>query len=140
MYTIHIRMGNRHSIKKINFEDMQTLINDSNTLVINTLLSDKQDCLIINTLPCDHETKQINDMLEQGQLNKKMVIYGMNSCDEGIVTKYNQMLKLGFTQIYIYPGGLFEWILLQDIYGNHLFPTTTQEIDILKFKGKRCLS
>jgi hypothetical protein len=79
-------------------------------------------------------------MLEQGQLNKKMVIYGMNSCDEGIVTKYNQMLKLGFTQIYIYPGGLFEWILLQDIYGNHLFPTTTQEIDILQFKGKRCLS
>jgi hypothetical protein len=133
-------MGNHHSIKKINFEDMQTLIYDSNTLVINTLLSDKQDCLIINTLPWDHETKQINDMLEQGQLNKKMVIYGMNACDEGIVTKYNQMLKLGFTQIYIYPGGLFEWILLQDIYGNHLFPTTAQEIDILRFKGKRCLS
>ena len=130
-------MGNHPSIQKINFEDMQTLIYDSNTLVINTLLADKQDCLIINTLPWDHETKRINDLLGQGELNKKMVIYGMNACDEGIVTKYNQLFKLGFTQLYIYPGGLFEWILLQDIYGNHLFPTTTQEIDILRFKGKR---
>ena len=130
-------MGNSQSISKINFEDMQTFIYDSNTLVINTLLADKQDCLIINTLPWDHETKRINDLLGQGELNKKMVIYGMNACDEGIVTKYNQLFKLGFTQLYIYPGGLFEWILLQDIYGNHLFPTTTQEIDILRFKGKR---
>ena len=130
-------MGNHPSIQKINFEDMQTFIYDSNTLVINTLLADKQDCLIINTLPWDHETKRINDLLGQGELNKKMVIYGMNACDEGIVTKYNQLFKLGFTQLYIYPGGLFEWILLQDIYGNHLFPTTTQEIDILRFKGKR---
>jgi len=134
-------MGNHPSIQKINFEDMQTFIYDSNTLVINTLLADKQDCLIINTLPWDHETKRINDLLGQREMNKKMVIYGMNACDEGIVTKYNQLFKLGFTQLYIYPGGLFEWVLLQDIYGFHLFPTTTQEIDILRFKGKRlCLS
>ena len=38
--------------------------------------------------------------------------------------------------VYIYPGGLFEWLLLQDIYGSEDFPTTIVERDHLKFKGK----
>jgi len=41
---------------------------------------------------------------------------------------------LGFTNVYVYPGGIFEWLLLQDIYGENEFPTTKIEIDILKFK------
>ena len=36
-----------------------------------------------------------------------------------------------------YPGGVFEWLLLQDIYGNDNFPTTKKELDILKYKPKR---
>jgi hypothetical protein len=31
-------------------------------------------------------------------------------------------------------GGLFEWLMLQDIYGKELFPTTKKELDLLKFK------
>ena len=60
----------------------------------------------------------------------------MNACDEGIVSKYNQLIKLGFN-VYVYPGGLFEWLLLQDIYGDDSFPTTKKEVDILQFKGER---
>jgi len=37
----------------------------------------------------------------------------------------------------VYPGGLFEWLLLQDIYGEDNFPTTKKEMDILRFKGKQ---
>ena len=29
---------------------------------------------------------------------------------------------------------MFEWMLLQDIYGTDDFPTTINELDILKFK------
>ena len=29
---------------------------------------------------------------------------------------------------------LFEWILLQDIYGESLFPTTSKQHDILKYR------
>jgi len=29
---------------------------------------------------------------------------------------------------------LFEWLLLQDIYGSEEFPTTSHELDILKYK------
>ena len=41
-----------------------------------------------------------------------------------------------FTNVFIYPGGLFEWLLLQDIYGFDDFPTTKKERDHLKYKGK----
>jgi len=52
-----------------------------------------------------------------------------------ILKKYRQLVDLGFSNVYIYTGGLFEWLLLQDIYGSTEFPTTTKELDILKFKG-----
>ena len=55
--------------------------------------------------------------------------------DDTVFKKYEQLTKLGFLNIHIYPGGLFEWLLLQDIYGNDLFKTTNIEKDILKFGG-----
>ena len=36
--------------------------------------------------------------------------------------------------VYLYAGGLFEWLHLQDIYGKQEFPTTTYILDILKYK------
>ena len=50
--------------------------------------------------------------------------------------KYDQLIGLGFPNVFIYPGGLFEWLCLQDIYGYDNFPTTIKELDILKFKAK----
>jgi len=37
-------------------------------------------------------------------------------------------------QVYIYKGGLFEWMLLQDIYGEDEFPTTSKQMDILLYR------
>ena len=45
-----------------------------------------------------------------------------------------------FNHVYIYLGGLFEWLCLQDIYGENAFPTTTHEIDLLKYKPRSHLS
>ena len=39
--------------------------------------------------------------------------------------------------MYIYSGGLFEWLLLQDVYGKDEFPTMGCELDILKYKGNK---
>jgi hypothetical protein len=47
---------------------------------------------------------------------------------------------LGFSDINVYVGGLFEWLLLQDIYGTDEFPTTRIEKDLLKFKGRKKMS
>jgi hypothetical protein len=41
---------------------------------------------------------------------------------------------LGFENVYIYRGGMFEWLLLQDIYGFDEFQTTSKITDLLKYK------
>ena len=66
----------------------------------------------------------------------KIIIYGKNSDDQTIYNKYEQLNKLGFYNIYLYSGGLFEWLLLQDIYGKDEFPTTIFELDHLKYKSQ----
>ena len=67
--------------------------------------------------------------------NVNIIIYGMNCNDESIYKKYSQLMNLGFVNIGVYVGGMFEWLLLQDIYGNDYFKTTTVENDFLKYKG-----
>jgi hypothetical protein len=37
--------------------------------------------------------------------------------------KYKQICSLGLSSVYIYSGGMFEWLMLQDIYGKTEFPT-----------------
>ena len=130
-------MGNTlsiNSINRINFKDMQYAISN-NMIIINTLDINNQDCLIKNTLKPDEEINIINDLIQKKNKKKKIIIYGENSSDNSIVKKYYQLQKLGITNIFIYMGGLFEWLLLQDIYSNDQFPTTTEIIDILKYKG-----
>ena len=69
--------------------------------------------------------------------NLRIIIYGKNSADETIFKKYQQLNKLGFYNIYLYSGGIFEWLLLQEIYGDELFPANKIEKDILKYKPKK---
>lgn len=132
-------MGNTYSVKKINFEDMQYFINETNVTIISTLPESKQECLIINTIQAKAETNMLNELLKQN-IDRKIVLYGMNSSDDAIVTKYNQLTKLGFCNVYVYVGGLFEWVLLQDVYGDDSFPTTKKELDILQFKGNKTIT
>ena len=130
-------MGSVNSIIKINFESLQKIITSSNNefLIISTLENDNQECLIKNTLSPNEEIENINKYIKSNK-NIKIVIYGENCSDSKVISKYNQLYKLGFIKLYVYIGGLFEWLLLQDIYGEDEFPTTTKIIDILKYKGK----
>jgi len=125
-------MGNTLVIKKINFEYIQKIINDSDYTIINTLPNDKQNCLIKNTLTIEEEIEFLNKNMNNTNIN--VILYGLNSYDDTIINKYKQLIKLGYSNIYVYTGGIFEWLLLQDIYGFDNFQTTSKEIDILKFK------
>jgi HKD family nuclease len=135
-------MGNNQQKQKVNFEDVQFVIkNADNHLLINTMLDNLQNCLIVNTMPIDKEELIINKLLNNGDnKNIKIIIYGKNSNDETPIKKYEQLLDLGFSNIYIYTGGLFEWLLLQDIYGSELFPTTSKQNDLLKYKSQKMLN
>ena len=147
-------MGNSiSSIRNINFEDMQFAINEKDdknqmydyndhnqkTLIINTLDAYQQHCLIVGTLNIEMEIEILNIQLKKNN-DVRIIIYGMNATDKTCITKYEQLLKLGFWNVYIYTGGLFEWLLLQDVYGNELFPTTSTKVDLLKYKGRRQLN
>jgi len=133
-------MGNSQSIQKINFEDMQTAYkNPEIYLLMNTLPLSEQICLISNTLTPQKEETLMNHYLNSNK-NIRIIIYGRNSNDETIYKKYNQLLSLGFTNVYIYLGGLFEWLMLQDIYGFDDFPTTSRQLDILKYKPNQKLN
>jgi len=114
---------------------MQYAINDTTSIIINTLDEKNQKCLIKNTIAIDKEVEFLNAQLTKDK-SIRITIYGMNSCDLSTIKKYDQLVSFGFYNVYIYQGGLFEWLILQDIYGKELFPTTATERDFLKYKGR----
>ena len=129
-------MGNSSSnIKKVNFENIIDYQKNPSGLLISTLPQNEQSCLISNTIPSNKEENIINNALGSNK-NINIYVYGKNSHDATIISKARQLMDLGFSNVYVYVGGLFEWLCLQDIYGNEMFETTTKELDILKFKSE----
>jgi len=134
-------MGNTTSIRKINFEDMKTAIKSGEKyLIINTLSNDLQECLILNTTSITEEERIINHCLQNKNRRIRIIIYGNNSNDEKIYSKYNQFTSLGFQNVYLYTGGMFEWLMLQDIFGFDEFPTTKKELDLIKYRSPQLLN
>ena len=132
-------MGSNQSIQKINFEDVQIVYkNPELYLLINTLSEEDQSCLIPNTISAHLEESIINKHMRNSHI--RIIIYGRNCNDEKMYKKYSQLLSLGFTNIFVYTGGLFEWLMLQDIYGFDDFPTTLKNADIIKYKPSQRLN
>lgn len=122
-------MGNKPlSMTKhiIGYEDIKT----DKYVLITTL--EANECLIRNTLLPNEEIDYINSCISNNR-QEHIIIYGKNYLDETIYKQYEKLNSLGFDNVYIYPGGIFEWLLLQDVYGNELFATSTNESDILKY-------
>ena len=127
-------MGNVQSMRKINFEDMQTATKNPEVyLIINTLSSTEQQCLIKSTVSLEQEEAIINKYIKENK-GIKIIVYGKNSHDDLVHKKYQQLVSLGFQNVYAYMGGIFEWLLLQDIYGPEIFPTSKKELDLLRYK------
>jgi hypothetical protein len=127
-------MGNSQSSCGINYEDVQTAINSPGFIIINTLPSGDQKCLIKKTIQVNQEEIILNKKIQSSSVVEKIIVYGKNCNDPTIYEKYNQCQSLGF-EVFIYTGGIFEWLLLQDIYGDEEFPTTGNELDLLKYKS-----
>ena len=123
-------MGNIQSLNKISFQDMQTCIEENYTII--TVMKDDK-CCIKGTTPIYREEDVINKLYSTDRTSP-IVIYGYNDCDNNIARKYQQLKELGFHNLYIYPGGLFEWLMLQDIYSDKFFKTTINDLNLLKYK------
>lgn len=129
-------------IKYLSYKDIQEFTNrmEKNTLrnpmyIINTLSIEDQQCLIKGTIDANKEERIINNLLQRDK-STMIIVYGRHSCDETVFTKYEKLTKLGFTHVYMYIGGLFEWLCLQDIYSSSFFPTTNSCLEILNYAPK----
>ncbi len=127
-------MGNI-PIQRINFEDIQ-FAQKNDSLIINTLPSTEQSLLIQGTISWEKEIKAVELAIQK---KNPIFVYGRHCNDETIYLKYEQIRKLG-GKVYLYTGGLYEWLLLQDIYGFTGFPTTTKTLDLLKYKPPTLLN
>jgi len=129
-------MGNVYSsFSSYTFDKIQNkIICNADIVLINTLSLDEQCCLIKNTLHANKEADFMNQLLNKDK-NKEIIVYGRNHRDLKVTEKYNQLKKLGFVNVYIYFGGLFEWLLLHIVYKEFNFPIdgTFDENDLLKY-------
>lgn len=122
------------TIKKVGFEDvLHATSHPHKYILINTLPANNQECLINGTTPISMEEEEINNMLNKYE-TKCIIVYGKNGNDETVEKKCKQLLNLGFYDVYMYVGGLFEWLLLQDVYGASNFMTSSKVSDILHYR------
>jgi len=134
----HSIFSSKEPYKKITLEDVQWILNRPDKyIIINTLPIEYQECLIPGTIPVEKEEAIINEMLNRIDIpDKPIVIYGKNTHDESPKKKYQQLKSLGIQEIYIYSSGMFEWLLLNDIYGSNEFPMLCPKktVDIWKYR------
>jgi hypothetical protein len=125
--------------KMANFENVQYAIHHPESyILINVLELQEQDCLIYGTTDAFQEEHLLNTMMRNvSEPDKIVIVYGKHNHDKKLKEKVIQIEKLGILDVYMYVGGLFEWLLLQDIYGDDAFPTTKHVLDILKYKPPR---
>ena len=90
-------------------------------VLINTLPLDRQSYLIKGTLLAIEEARRMNEYLYKNK-HIDIVVYGLDHQDQSVLKKFAQLKELGFTKVSMYMGGMFEWALLQEIYGTN-FPT-----------------
>jgi hypothetical protein len=130
-------MGNAGSqVKTVNFDN----IKEQNHLLINVMDETDQSVLIKGTVHIENEIKTINSLLSASKQGEtRVIIYGKNTDDfHRVMNKYKQLCELGF-DTHVYIGGLFEWLLLQEIYGSAEFPIENRAniLDILKFAPQK---
>jgi len=123
-------MGNA-SPQRVSFEDVQ----QGSALLINVLANTEQSVLIAGTVKSTEEVAAVEDALKR---KFPIIVYGKNANDEAAMAKCAQLQSLG-SRPYLYSGGLFEWLLLQDIYGAELFPTDGTTVDLLKFRPSKLM-
>lgn len=152
-------MGTTYSHSMASFENIQQLLLSTNSssppslfsspplfsstpsthshpILIHTMRLPYSHCCIATTLSPESEETYVNHMLNSSLFTTPIFIYGLNCNDTSVINKAEQLKELGFTKVTIYLGGMFEWLMLQDIYGKEHFPTTCREPDLLKYKPR----
>lgn len=124
-------MGQSSSYPRCSFQELQQ--KKGEYILINTLPLNKQHYLIQGTLHGLQESERINDYLSKNK-RIEIIIYGLDYQDVSVYKKFAQLKSLGFVNVFIYMGGLFEWALLQEVYGTNFktFGVLSDPLDVYK--------
>ena len=128
-------MGNKPPLRA-NYEDVQIAVASPAYVIISVLDESDQSVLIKSTVPCAAEIAAVEAAISS---KRNIVVYGRNANDAKAYAKYAQLVKLGAV-VHVYAGGMFEWLLLQDIYGVEQFPTNGFTLDHLRYKAPTSLT
>lgn len=122
-------MGNTQSTAafgdRLSLVGPNTITNPSTPLLLLAAPSvDTQPWRIHGTLSADEEERQINRLVERGSKNgeapKHVVYYGLNSTDTSPETQARKLANHGL-EASVYRGGLFEWVLLREAFGDTVY-------------------
>jgi hypothetical protein len=127
-------MGNAQRIQKCSFEDIQGVQRGGSGPLLMYTFSHEDGCMIRGTLTPSEEERRVNGFIREKRMAEPIILYGRNTNDARVVEKYQTLVNYGFTNVFVYIGGMFEWLCLQDIYGEEEFPTTAAELDLLRFR------
>ena len=125
-------MGVMYSLPSYNYHQLQDRMKND-IILINTLPLTRQECLIKGTLQAFIEVEYMNKLLKTNK-NKEIIVYGIHHTDLTVITKYNQLKKLGFKNVHIYFGGMYEWLLLQEVFDTTNFQTDGNIKNIVDYK------
>jgi hypothetical protein len=127
-------MGVMYSLPSYKYYELQNKMK-CEIILINTMPIHKQDCLIKNTIKAFIEEEYINKLLKKNKSKEsEIIIYGIHHTDVSVIKKYNQLKKLGFKKVFIYFGGMYEWLLLQEVFGTINFQTDGNIKNIVEYK------
>ena len=121
-------------IKIIGSEDLILLMNKHSAYLFNALPSSYTNCNIKNTITKNNSLKIIKNLVKSKDI---IIVYCANSTCKASHEFIKNNLK-GFKNVYLYSGGLYEWLLLQNYYGKDKFGTTGK-CKIEKFKDYKHL-
>ena len=107
-------------MNKADYEDLRNMSEE--TVLISTFPETEQLVLIKGTTTVENELSSVETAL---RTSCPIIVYGRNANDETICKKYRQLQRLGHKHVYVYFGGMWEWLLLQDVYGADEFETTS---------------
>lgn len=115
-------------IRRCNFETVNMARHDGVIISAGPLVS-----YIEGTVDGD-KANQVLDKCLREDPSKLVVFYGLNSTDSAPLHRWNNATQLGLENAHVYCGGMFEWLILGELYGNDMFPVTSIQDDLLKFK------
>ena len=125
-------MGIMYSLPSYKYYEVKERMK-KDIVLLNTLPLERQDCLIKGTMKANYEVDYMNQLLKTNK-NKEIILYGIHHTDLSVIKKYNQLKKLGFKNVHIYFGGMFEWLLLQEVFGTINFEIDGSLKDIIEYK------